>query len=165
MRAEFGAVMAAFVVAACSASVSAETPTLFETLTRPTACFARSYDAAHLEAHPHQTVTRFFVGEAGAAWRPTQTPGHFNVAFGFQIVGHSDTYAGVGICTPNGRRAACDIEGDGGAFIISRHDDGLRIDATRIEVEGPSDFSPDLAAADNRVMLLRPAAAPACSAS
>jgi hypothetical protein len=165
MRAEFSAVIAAFLLAACSAPVSAEAPTLFQTLTRPSACFARTYDAAHLAAHPHQTVTRFFVGEAGAAWRPTQTPGHFNVAFGFQIVGRSDTYAGLGICTPSGDRAACDIEGDGGAFTISRHDDGLRIDATRIEVEGANDFSPDLAAADNRVMLLHPAAAPACSVS
>jgi len=165
MRVEFGAAIAAFVMAASSAPVSAEAPTLFETLTRPSACFARSYDAAHLAAHPHQTVTRFFVGEAGPDWRATQTPGHFNVAFGFQIVGHSDTYAGVGICTPNGDRAACDIEGDGGAFTISRHDDGLRIDAARIEVEGANDFSPDLAASDNRVMLLRPAAATECSAS
>ena len=165
MRAEFGAAMAAFVVAACSAPVAAEAPTLFEALTRPSACFARAYDAAHLAAHPHQTVIRFFVGEAGAAWRPTQTPGHFNVAFGFQIVGRPDIYAGVGICTPNGDRAACDIEGDGGAFTISRHDDGLRIDVTRMEVEGANDFSPDLAASDNRVMLLRPAAATECSAS
>ena len=165
MRTTLGAAMAVFIAAACSAPVSADPPSLFETLTRASACFARAYDAAHLAAHPQQTVTHFFVGEAGAEWRSTQTPGHFNIAFGFQITGRPDTYAGVGICTPNGDRVACDIEGDGGAFTISSHDDGLRIDAARIEVEGANDFSPDLAAADNRVMLLRPVAAPACSAA
>ncbi|MBI3440169.1 MAG: hypothetical protein HY054_16215 [Proteobacteria bacterium] len=164
MRKRLLAALGGFVLAACSGPVLADTPSLFATLTRPGACFARTYDSAHLTAHPRQTVRRFFVREPGAEWRPTQAPGHFDVAFGFQIIGSSDTYAGMGICTPNGARAACDIEGDGGSFTISRHGDGLRIDTARIEAEGAHDFSPDLAAGDNRVMLLRPAAAPACAA-
>ena len=153
-------------LSACSpAAPAAVAPTLFDDLTRAGACYARTYDSAHLTAHPRQTVTHFFVGEAGPGWRPTQSPQHFNVAFGFHIVGHSDTYAGVGICAPNGETVACDIEADGGSFTIARNSDGLRVTAMRIQVEGAHDFSPDLAEADNRVMLLRPAAAQECAAA
>lgn len=155
--------IAALGVAVLWAPVGASTPSLSAALTQPRACFSRTYDAAHLAAHPRQTVRRFFVGAAGAEWRATQTPGHFNVAFGFQIAGHADTYTGIGICAPRGARLACDIEGDGGTFTIARNGDGLRIDAARIEVEGEHDFSPDLAAGDNRIMLLRPAAVEACA--
>lgn len=163
MRLQFSAMIGALALAVGSGSASATS--LLATLTQPGACFARTYDAVHLAAHPRQTVRRFYVGEGGADWRPTQTPSQFNVAFGFQMLGSAEIYSGVGICTPNGARAACDIEGDGGHFTISRHGDGLRIDVARIEAEGAHDFSPDLAAGDNRVMLLRPADARACAAN
>jgi hypothetical protein len=138
---------------------------LQQDLTRDGACYARTYDTAHLAAHPQQTVTSFFVGAAGAEWRSTETPGHFTVAFGFRITGHADLYSGIGICAPNGDALACDVEGDGGQFVIARNGDRLRVTLQRLEVEGAHDFSPDLAAADNRVMLLSPDQASACAAS
>lgn len=152
----------AAMMAAFSTQALADAP-LSSTLTQQGACFSRTYDAAHLAAHPRQTVRRFFVGVAGEEWRATATAGYFNIAFGFQITGHADTYTGIGICAPQGARLACDIESDGGSFTITRNGDGLRIDAARIEVEGEHDFSPDLAAGDNRIMLLRPAASSACA--
>ena len=133
-------------------------------LAAPGACHARSYDDAHLAAHPQQTVTRFFLGDPGAEWRAQQTPPQFNVAFGFQLKGHADTYSAVAICTAENDGAACDIEGDGGHFSVRPSGEDLRVEVTRIEVEGPNDFSPDLAQADNRVMLLHAAAASDCPA-
>ena len=134
-------------------------------MTRDGACYARAYDAAHLAAHPQQTVTTFFVGAAGPEWRPTETPGHSAIAFGFHMTGRNDLYSGVAMCTPNGDALACDVEGDGGQFAIARNGEGLRVTLQRLEVEGPNDFSPDLAAADNRVMLLSAAQPSACAAT
>jgi hypothetical protein len=152
-------------LAACSAPSEAASPSLQDALARDGACFARVYDAAHLAAHPQQTVTHFFVGAAGPEWRATETPGHFTVGFGFRLAGHDDLYSGIGICAPNGDALACTVEGDGGAFAVTRNGQGLRIAVERLEVEGPHDFSPDLALADNRVMLLSPAGAGACATS
>lgn len=164
------ALAALVVFAACSAGTpapqaEAASPSLQGDLTHDGACYARLYDAAHLASHPQQTVQTFFVGTAGAEWRPTETPGHSAVAFGFHITGHNDLYSGVAMCAPNGEALACDVESDGGSFAIARNGDGLRVTLRRLEVEGPNDFSPDLAAADNRVMLLPRAEASACAVS
>jgi hypothetical protein len=166
-----GALGALASITACSqgsapiAAAPAETATvsLSDELVRTGSCYAREYDAAHLAAHPHQTVTHFSIGDAGADWRPTETAGQRAVAFGFRITGHADTYSGVAMCAPNGDALACNVEGDGGSFEIAHNDAGLRVTLQRLEVEGANDFSPDLAEADNHVMLLSPAAASACA--
>jgi len=165
----FIALAAVALITACSdatpaPAAEAATPSLRDDLTRDGACYARAYDAAHLASHPRQTVTKFYIGAAGPEWRATETPGHFNVAFGFRITGHRDLYSGIGICAPSGDDLACAVEGDGGEFTIARSGDGLRVGVQRLEVEGPNDFSPDLAQADNRVMLLPRAEVRACAA-
>jgi hypothetical protein len=141
---------------------TARAQTLYDTLTQSNACFARDYDAAHLRAYPDQTVTHFHLGDPGSDWRDAQRPEHYNVAFGFRIVGDGGDYSGMGICEPRGAAAACDIESDGGAFTIEPNGAGLRIRLARMQAEGMSDFSPDLALGDNRVMLLFPAPGSAC---
>lgn len=135
---------------------------LYDTLARNGACFARTYEEAHLRSHPDQTVTHFFLGDPGPDWVEIQSPVHYNLVFGFQVVGDADKYSGVAICEPQGALAACDIEGDGGSFTIERNGAGLRIRLVRMQVEGMQDFSPDLALRDNRVMLLGPAQSAAC---
>ena len=157
------AILTAACLAAAGACAAADTQSLYNTLTRADACFARAYDEAHLRAHPDQTVTRFFLAAPGAEWRETQTDTHYNLAFGFEVLGSADTYSGVAICEPRGVAAACDIEGDGGSFTIERSGAGLRIRLERMQVEGMQDFSPDLALRDNRVMLLQPAQSAACA--
>ena len=159
------ALAAACVALALSGACAAQAQTLYDSLTERGACFARDYDAAHLRAHPDQTVTHFHLGDPGPDWRDAQTQGHYNLAFGFLVVGGDDVYAGIGICEPRGAMAACDIESDGGAFTIEPNGSGLRIRLTRMQAEGMSDFSPDLALSDNRVMLLYPAPSAACAAS
>lgn len=146
---------------AAGACAAADTQSLYDALTRSGACFARTYDEAHLRVHPDQTVTRFFLGAPGAEWRDTQTDAHYNLAF--EVLGNADTYSGVAICEPGGAAAACDIEGDGGSFTIERSGAGLRIRLERMQLEGMQDVSPDLALRDNRVMLLQPAQRSACA--
>jgi hypothetical protein len=107
-------------------------------------------------------VTRFYVGDPGAAWRASQAAGEVSILFGFEIVGRTGLYSGIAICGPAENTLQCDIEGDGGSFALETDGDGLRVTATRVEVEGPRDFSPDIAQADNRVMLLRPAQSSDC---
>jgi len=70
---------------------------------------------------------------------------HYNVAFGFRILGSNDAFSGVAICEPGGVVAACDIEGDGGSFAIERNGGGLGIRLARMQVEGMQEFNPDLA--------------------
>jgi hypothetical protein len=155
--------IAAGLAIAMTAGCTARAQTLYDALTQSGACFARDYDAAHLSGHPDQTVTHFHLGDPGPDWRETQGRDHYNVAFGFRVVGSGDAFSGVGICEPRGDLAACDIESDGGAFTIERSGEGLRIRLARMQVEGMEDFSPDLALRDNRVMLLRPAPSAACA--
>ena len=157
-----GVIAAAGFLLALGGGGAAHAQALYDTLTRSGACFARSYSRAHLRAHPDQTVTRFFVGDPGSDWRRTQTRAHYSVAFGFRILGSNDAFSGVAICAPRGVVAACDIEGDGGAFTIERNGAGLLIRLGRMQVEGMHDFSPDLALRDNRVMQLRRAQRSAC---
>jgi hypothetical protein len=107
-------------------------------------------------------VTRFFVGDPGAEWRATQAPGEIVVLFGFELLERSSVYTGVAVCEPTESRVQCVIEGDGGSFTLEANGDGLRVTAARVQVEGATDFSPDIAQADNRVMLLRPAQASDC---
>lgn len=147
---------------AAGAASSEGRPDLSERLTAPGACYARTYDAAHLAAHPRQTVTRFFIGDPGAAWRASQAPGEIVVLFGFELLGRSNLYTGVAVCEPTENHVQCAIEGDGGNFALAANGDGLRVTATRVQVEGATDFSPDIAQADNRVMLLHPAQSSQC---
>ena len=161
--------IAAAALASCganpaSSAPAAAAPDLISALTSPGACFTRVYDAAHLAAHPNQTVTHFSLGDPGENWRATQSADHFNLAFSFQITAGADVYSGVAICQPAEGRVNCDVEGDGGNFALAADGDGLRVTVTRLQAEGANDFSPDLAEADNRVMLLRRAASGACTA-
>lgn len=156
--------LAALAAAAASllAAAPAQASTILDLFSRPGACFARTYTPAHLRSHPRQTVRFVYLREPGAEWRPTQTPGHFNLAFGLRLVGHRDTYSGVAICTPNGAGATCDVEGDGGSFTVARSGATLRMEVSRLELEGAHDFTDDIARGDNRVMLLSRAAASVC---
>ena len=151
----------ALAAAGLMATAPAEAATILDLFSRSGACFARTYTPAHLRQHPRQTIRFFYVREPGAEWRATQSPGHFNLAFGLRLVGHRDTYSGMAICTPNGSGAQCDVEGDGGAFTMSQSGPRLRIAFSRLELEGPHDFTGPVTD-DNRVVLLSRAAAAVC---
>jgi len=88
----------------------------------------------------------------------------FTVRVGFRLRSGTETFSTLAICSPAGDGAACAGEGDTGSFRIAPSAEGLRLTIARLEVEGESGSSPDLARSDDRVFLLRPAPAAACPA-
>lgn len=131
-----------------------------------TSCYARVYSAAHLKAHPQQTVTRFSVRRA-ADGTTMNRPGGFEVDASFSLKNNSDVYAARGICAPFKDRpsdgAACGVEGDGGSFELHGVGDSVTVRISeRMQVEGGKSFSPNIAEGDNRVIKLYPAKPAAC---
>lgn len=125
-------------------------------------CFARAYDAAHLARHPRQRVTHIHLARERVEVADENRRDRFTVRIGFRLRGDSDRYATLAVCTPTGRGADCLGEGDSGEFTLSLSGEALRIDVGRLEVEGERGSSPDLAAGDDRVFLMREAPGAAC---
>jgi hypothetical protein len=124
-------------------------------------CYIRSYDAAHLKAHPRQTVARFRLSQDG---KPPETPaaGQFGLDLALKIAGDSDDYGGLAICTPAGDGASCYVEGDQGEFTLAPRGDGLAVTVTRMSIEGGRGFSRPLEKGDNSPIHLAPAPPDAC---
>ena len=119
------------------------------------ACFARSYDRAHMRGHPDQTVTDIHLGTSPSF---SDRSAELVLSFGFTQRGGA-TYSGDAYCT--GTR--CNIEGDGGSFRLAADGNALKLTVGEfLGLEGEDGFSGDLAASDDRVFLLYPAKASAC---
>lgn len=125
-------------------------------------CFARTYEPAHLARYPSQRVTQIFLKRERVEVREENGTPRFTVRLGFRLKGGTDAYSTLAVCTRAGAAADCAGEGDTGAFRLELRGEGVRIAVERLEVEGGRSFSPDLAASDDRVFLLRPAEAAAC---
>lgn len=124
-------------------------------------CFARLYDSRHLASHPRQRLTRFSLSDSDGA-NPVD-PGTFDVDFDFSIKGDSEVFGSVATCRDAPGAVHCVIEADGGEFTMRRDGPNLLLKISRMEVEGPEDFSPDLAVGgDDRVVRLFPSPRNAC---
>lgn len=81
-------------------------------------CYFRVYDADHMTAHPHQTVTGIYVdyhpGE-DASWSAKS----FELAFAFRLKRSEEWFEGNAECKQRGSSFACDLEGDGGSFTLT----------------------------------------------
>lgn len=125
-------------------------------------CLARTYDDNHLRRNPRQTVTHFHLRRQRQTGPGENGAERFTVRIGFSLKGDRDAYAVNGICTTNGAAADCLGEGDTGEFRLELRGDDVRVQVERLEVEGTRRSSPDLAASDDRVFMLRPAPFSAC---
>jgi len=107
-------------------------------------CYLGTYDSPPAD----QSIVTFLIVDPGADIRPLDTPERKHVGFAFQIKDDPDIYTGVAACARTPDAASCYLEGDGGEFTLSPTDaGGLRVAISRMEVEGPERFTPDLAAA------------------
>jgi hypothetical protein len=126
-----------------------------------TPCYARTYDAAHLAAHPKQVVRRFFTianGGEGSDGR-----GGFYLTFGFVMRDSDEHFAGDAYCKPKGDGAVCHAEGDGGSFTVSPRSDGLLLTVGDfLALEGSETFSTNLAESDDREFRLYRSPAAEC---
>jgi hypothetical protein len=132
---------------------------VFDRLSGQGACFARVYLADHLRRNPAQRVRRIQLRRDRTAPAAENTRARFTVAVGFRTVDAPDLFSTLAICTTRGAVADCLGEGDTGAFRLSLQGEALRVEVERLEVEGSG---ADLAASDDRVFLVPPAAPNQC---
>ncbi len=103
-------------------------------------CFARTYDKAHLAAHPDQTVTAFRIGPHPEV--PQNVTDGMVLLLQVERRGSDEVLTGAGYCTV-GKMADCGMEGDAGSFTIEPRDGDsllLRVGPYGITFEGPRDF-------------------------
>jgi hypothetical protein len=138
------------------------------------ACYARSYDAAHLARHPRQTVAKLALTFAPANADGTRNAAaRFELGFGFQLNGAGGWYDGNAICARKGAGFACALEGDGGSFRLTPTKGGLRLDVVnrggtdaagnQINVEGDDFGGFGKPGGDDLTFDLKPARGAACS--
>ncbi|MBL6853369.1 MAG: hypothetical protein ISS15_02005 [Alphaproteobacteria bacterium] len=83
-------------------------------------CFQRTYDAAHLKAHPRQTVSgislQFTSFNADAT---TNTADMFELSLSFRLKSGNEWFGGPASCKTQGDHFSCALEGDGGVFTVT----------------------------------------------
>jgi hypothetical protein len=124
-------------------------------------CYARTYDAKHLAAHPKQKVVHFFVTRSDVdQGKPPKT---FDVSFGFRLKDSTDAFSSLAGCAAKGDGATCSVEGDGGHFRLTPRPDGFLVTVVDyLAIEGMESFSPDLAESDDRDLRLYASPASEC---
>jgi hypothetical protein len=132
-----------------------------------TPCYARTYGAGHLQAHPDQRVTDIEIDMA-----KTDPDGNaitedaIQLGFGLRVIGSAEWYMNVAICKSEGEAIECFLDGDGGRFSLSAADGGalqLKTGDYGIVIEGSKDVV-ELPGnkGDDRVFVLKPADPKAC---
>ena len=124
-------------------------------------CFARSYDDAHLEAHPGQRVRAIEVdlSKANSDGTPNSAD-RFALGFGLMLTSASDWYGQAASCKTNDADFECYLVGDGGVFRLTpQKGGGLRLETGEngLSLEG-SDKDIELSGKDgiDRVFDLAP---------
>ncbi len=143
---------------------------------KQSACFVRTYDSAHLAAHPKQKVRQMMllVGrEADEDTDAAEGSSHFSFSVGFRMRGESGRLESSGSCSrakaaetgENMARINCGVDCDGGGLALQISDDNkslrVEMDEIRVEVAGAKpkdDDEPDghrlSGGADDRVFRL-----------
>jgi len=126
-------------------------------------CYARSYDEAHLKAHPKQQVRRIAVDfDVNERSDPaTKNSGaDFQAGVSFMLKRSPEWYGQALACKTAGDRFECYLEADGGAFTLIPRGEALRLEITGgkdsdIHAEGEKDFgSFGGPGSDDRVFIL-----------
>lgn len=90
-------------------------------------CFARSYSADHLKAHPRQTVTDLQFRLAYYRHDPDKYAPQGQRNYYFALIakrrGSSKTLTSLGECTASGERISCNVECDGGGVKVRHRPD------------------------------------------
>jgi len=162
-----GARTIAFAIAAAAVSPAADADDLythyFAGVDGGNPCYVRSYDNAHLKAHPKQTVRRIFV-DFGVNRRSDQSRKNgaddFEAGIGFMLKRSPEWYGQALSCKTVRDHFECYLEADGGTFTLTPRGEALRLEVTGgrgsdIHTEGEKDFGTFGApGSDDRVFLL-----------
>lgn len=126
-----------------------------------TPCYGRTYDDAHLKAHPEQKVRRIEIDmDKTNANDRVNTAENFELGMAIMTTKSSEWYGNAAFCKAADQSAECFLDGDGGKFKLTAADDG----AVRLETgdygigfEGEKDFVEfSGSSGDDRVFLLKP---------
>jgi hypothetical protein len=118
-------------------------------------CFVRTYDAAHLAAHPKQKVRQMIL-LLGRETHPEATEGEgpmFTFSVGFRLKGEASRLESSGSCSSAretggdevSARIGCGVDCDGGGLNLQLSNDSksLRVEMERIRVYGPGERDSD----------------------
>ncbi len=128
-------------------------------------CYARSYTSAHLKAHPRQKVRAIALRKLEGTQAGVIAAGKSALAIGFNLRGYSQAFQAYAECSPQGASLGCFMEGDAGAFTLSRTaKDGLVMRVTRqLGVEGRTMIEFGGTSSDDNVFVLSKAGASSCA--
>lgn len=128
-------------------------------------CYARTYDAAHLKAHPRQKVRAIILRKLQTGSAGVLAPGKVALLVGFRFRNTSEHFQNYAECRQVQRDLRCDFEGDAGSFRLKRlKGNNLRLQVTRtLGVEGSTMIEFAGKYSDDNLFLLRKAPAPACA--
>lgn len=127
-------------------------------------CYARSYDDAHLKAHPKQTVRRIEV-DFDVNWRENESSKNsaadFQAGMSFMLKRSNEWYGQELYCKVSGSAFECYLDADGGRIRLIPAGTALRLEVVSrggenaIAVEGAKDFGEFGApGGDDRVFIL-----------
>jgi hypothetical protein len=131
-------------------------------------CWERTYDAAHLQAHPRQMVAKVMLSAE------VQEGGAIHADIGFNMrkrTGQSGPfdYAAGSSCAAKGAAIACPSEWDAGTFIIEKSGDGILVrhsgmivNPSNYDSEDIADNAVDLSKSDDSSFLLQRAKEEGC---
>lgn len=127
---------AAAVVALPAAALAATYyPHIFDPGRGGSICYARSYSAAFLKAHPGVKLTWIWLERRSRV--ADGVPNSRKLfALNFGAITKAESYSAFAKCKPQGKTISCDIEADGGQFTVLRAGRGVIIKTRRIEIEG-----------------------------
>ncbi len=138
-----------------------------------TACYARTYDGAHLKAHPRQKVTDMEVDfdiRDGDIDRPNSEK-YFEIGVGFKLKSKPKEWASsAAYCKTAAGFFDSYLDGGGGTFRLTPQSTGLKFDVVEgadssgaLSVDNGDDF-PSFGApgSDDRAFVLPPADSKAC---
>ncbi len=130
-------------------------------------CFARTYNAAHLNKHPRQRVTFVALDMAREnADGRRNSPDDFQLGVGVEVKGVRERFAGQAYCKASGDGAECFLEGDGGRLAIKPAGSGrLRVEVGNygLAFEGSDFLQIGADQSDDNVFILDRAAASVCA--
>lgn len=104
-------------------------------------CYSRSYDKAHLAAHPDQQVTLMVV-RADTEDMALDNTDQLLVLVDVLTRSGTSPYSGIGYCTPGKQGLSCLMEGDAGGFTLDAQDARLLLSVGEngLSFEGDADF-------------------------
>jgi hypothetical protein len=127
------------------------------------ACWQRTYDAAHLKAHPKQKVARIRLAHTGG-----EADGTLYLALDINLRKRANygafDYVLGGYCKPDGAALTCVPEWDAGSFTIEKgpkqtllvRNHHMVVNPSNYDSEDIADNAVDLSRTDDAVWLLKP---------